>query len=206
VNKSNIAKTNAVRVLDGLGIAYTLHPYEVDESDLSAETVARKVGLPLEQVYKTLLVESERREHAFAVVAGGDALDLKAVAKSLGWKSAEMVALKEVQPLTGYIRGGGDGAGAQEGFPGGDRRVRGGARRDLDLGRPARPSDLSEPARLRARHERKARPDCQECGRQEPVMRRARVSARSDPPGRRASHGETGRVGHRAELVPRKNA
>jgi Cys-tRNA(Pro)/Cys-tRNA(Cys) deacylase len=117
VNKSNIAKTNAVRVLDGLGIAYTLHPYEVDESDLSAETVARKVGLPLEQVYKTLLVESERREHAFAVVAGGDALDLKAVAKSLGWKSAEMVALKEVQPLTGYIRGGVTALAPKKAFP-----------------------------------------------------------------------------------------
>lgn len=117
-----IAKTNAVRVLDGLGIAYTLHPYEVDESDLSAETVALKVGLPLEQVYKTLIVESDRREHAFAVVAGDAELDLKAVARALksdglGWKSAELVALKEVQPLTGYIRGGVTALAAKKAFP-----------------------------------------------------------------------------------------
>jgi Cys-tRNA(Pro)/Cys-tRNA(Cys) deacylase len=117
-----IAKTNAVRQLDALGIAYTLHPYEVDESDLSAETVARKVGLPLEQVFKTLLVESDRGEHAFAVVAGGAALDLKAVARALkdhgkGWKNAELVALKEVQPLTGYIRGGVTALAAKKAFP-----------------------------------------------------------------------------------------
>lgn len=110
-------KTNACRALDALGIGYSLHPYEVDESDLSAETVARKVGLPLEQVYKTLLVESERREHAFAVVAGGEELDLKAVARALGWKGAAMVALKEVQPLTGYIRGGVTALAAKKAFP-----------------------------------------------------------------------------------------
>jgi len=110
-------KTNACRALDALGVTYTLHPYEVDESDLSAETVARKVNLPLEQVYKTLIVESDRREHAFAVVAGGEELDLKASARALGWKSAAMVALKEVQPLTGYLRGGVTALAAKKSFP-----------------------------------------------------------------------------------------
>lgn len=113
----SVTKTNACRALDALGIAYTLHPYEVDETDLSAETVAKKVGLPLEQVYKTLLVESEKREHAFAVVAGGQELDLKAVARALGWKSAALVALKEVQPLTGYIRGGVTALAAKKPLP-----------------------------------------------------------------------------------------
>lgn len=112
-----IAKTNAVRALDALGIAYTLHPYEVDESDLSAQTVALKVGLPLEQVFKTLVVENERREHAFAVVAGGAELDLKAVARALAWKSAELVALKDVQAVTGYIRGGVTALAAKKSLP-----------------------------------------------------------------------------------------
>lgn len=113
----NVTKTNACRALDALGIAYTLHPYEVDESDLSAEMVARKVNLPLEQVYKTLLVEGEKREHAFAVVAGGQELDLKAVARALGWKSAALAPLKEVQPLTGYIRGGVTALAAKKQLP-----------------------------------------------------------------------------------------
>lgn len=113
----NVTKTNACRALDALGVAYTLHPYEVDESDLSAETVARKVNLPLEQVYKTLLVEGEKREHAFAVVAGGQELDLKAVARALGWKSAALAPLKEVQPLTGYIRGGVTALAAKKQLP-----------------------------------------------------------------------------------------
>ena len=117
-----IAKTNAVRALDALDIGYTLHPYEVDESDLSAPTVAAKVGLPLEQVFKTLVVQSDQREHAFAVVAGGAELDLKAVARALkdqgkGWKSAALVALKEVQPLTGYLRGGVTALAGKKAFP-----------------------------------------------------------------------------------------
>lgn len=99
-------KTNAVRVLDRLGIAYELRGYEVDESDLSAETVARKVGLPAEQVWKTLVARGDRNGVLMAVVAGDAELDLKALAKASGDRKVELASLKEVQPLTGYVRGG----------------------------------------------------------------------------------------------------
>lgn len=99
-------KTNAARLLDGLGISYELREYEVDPDDLAAETVARKVGLPAEQVFKTLLVRGDRRGLLFAVVPGDAELDLKAMAKASGDRQVTMVPLKEVQPLTGYIRGG----------------------------------------------------------------------------------------------------
>lgn len=110
-------KTNAVRVLDRLGIAYTLHPYEVDEDDLAAETVARKVGLPAEQVFKTLVVRGDRHGVAFAVVPGDAELDKKALAKLTGDAKVDTVALKEVQPLTGYIRGGVTVFAAKKDYP-----------------------------------------------------------------------------------------
>ena len=99
-------KTNAARLLSGMGISYELREYEVDPDDLAAETVARKVGMPAEQVFKTLLVRGDRRGLLFAVVPGDSELDLKAIAKASGDKQVTMVPLKEVQPLTGYIRGG----------------------------------------------------------------------------------------------------
>ncbi len=99
-------KTNAVRMLDELKIAYELREYEVDPEDLSAETVARKIGLPLEQTFKTLVVRGDRAGVCLAVVPGNAELNLKALAKLTGDRKMEMVALKEVQPLTGYIRGG----------------------------------------------------------------------------------------------------
>jgi Cys-tRNA(Pro)/Cys-tRNA(Cys) deacylase len=99
-------KTNAVRLLDKLGINYELRSYEVDESDLSAESVARKVGLPAEQVYKTLCCRGDRYGVCLALIAGDEALDLKALARTTGDRSLDLVALKDVQPLTGYIRGG----------------------------------------------------------------------------------------------------
>ncbi len=101
-----ITKTNAVRALDKLGVRYELRPYDVDESDLSATTVAAKVGLPRAQVFKTLLVRGDKKGLAFAVVPGDAELDLKALAHASGDRRAELVSLKEVQPLTGYIRGG----------------------------------------------------------------------------------------------------
>lgn len=113
-------KTNACRVLDQLGIAYTLHEYEVDLEDLSAGRVAEKVGLPLEQVWKTLLLVGEGkagREHVFAVVAGDAELDLKACARLAGLRACELVALKDVQPLTGYVRGGVTALAAKKPFP-----------------------------------------------------------------------------------------
>jgi Cys-tRNA(Pro)/Cys-tRNA(Cys) deacylase len=110
-------KTNAARLLDQLGISYTLRSYEVDESDLSAATVARAIGLPLEQVYKTLCVRGDRTGCAFAVVPGDHRLDLKALAKQTGDRKVEPVAVRELLELTGYVRGGVTVLGARRPFP-----------------------------------------------------------------------------------------
>ena len=111
-------KTNAARVLDGLGVSYRIVEYEVDLEDLSAPAVAAKVGFPLEAVWKTLLVRGDSaKDHAFAVIAGGAELDLKAVARALGWKSAELAPLKDVTPLTGYVRGGVTALAAKKPYP-----------------------------------------------------------------------------------------
>lgn len=110
-------KTNAARLLSTMGIAYELREYEVDPEDLSAETVARKVGMPLEQVFKTLLVRGDKRGLLFAVVPGDSELDLKAIAKASGDKQVTMVPLKEVQPLTGYIRGGVTALAGKKDYP-----------------------------------------------------------------------------------------
>ncbi|MCY7276976.1 MAG: Cys-tRNA(Pro) deacylase [Phormidesmis sp. CAN_BIN44] len=99
-------KTNAVRVLDNLGIAYELRDYDVNPDDLAAETVAAKIGFPPEQVFKTLVVRGDRIGILLAVIPGNTQLDLKALAQVSGDRKIETVSLKEVQPLTGYIRGG----------------------------------------------------------------------------------------------------
>ncbi len=100
-----------------MGISYDLREYEVDPEDLSAETVARKVGMPLSQVFKTLLVRGDKRGLLFAVVPGDAELDLKAIAKASGDKQVTMVPLKEVQPLTGYIRGGVTALAGKKDYP-----------------------------------------------------------------------------------------
>ena len=100
------AKTNAVRILDQLGITYQLREYKVDPEDLSAETVAAKVGLPAEQVFKTLVARGDRHGVCLAVIPGNALLDLKALAAATGDRKCDTVTLNEVQPLTGYIRGG----------------------------------------------------------------------------------------------------
>lgn len=110
-------KTNAVRVLDVLGIAYELRAYEVDPEDLSAETVAAKIGMPLDQVWKTLVARGDRHGVCLAVLPGGAQLDLKALARVSGNRSAETVALKEVQPLTGYVRGGVTALACKKSYP-----------------------------------------------------------------------------------------
>jgi Cys-tRNA(Pro)/Cys-tRNA(Cys) deacylase len=99
-------KTNAARALDELKIPYELRKYEVDLEDLSAESVARKIGLDLEQVFKTLVVRGERTGVCLAAVPANAELNLKALAKLAGDRKMELVPLKEVQPLTGYMRGG----------------------------------------------------------------------------------------------------
>jgi Cys-tRNA(Pro)/Cys-tRNA(Cys) deacylase len=109
-------KTNAVRVLDALGVLYELREYEVDPDDLAAESVAAKIGLPPEQVFKTLLARGDRNGPCFAMIPGNYELDLKSLAKLSGDRKVELVALKEVQPMTGYIRGGVTVLGAKKDF------------------------------------------------------------------------------------------
>ena len=99
-------KTNACRALDALGISYSLRTYDVDESDLSAETAAQKLGLPSEQVWKTLCLRADDRAVLLAVIPAGYDLDLKKLARAADKRSVAPVALKELTELTGYIRGG----------------------------------------------------------------------------------------------------
>jgi Cys-tRNA(Pro)/Cys-tRNA(Cys) deacylase len=99
-------KTNAARYLDNLKVSYKLFEYEIDESDLSAENVARKVNLPPEQVFKALDARGDKTGVLIACIPGNAELDLKAFAAASGNKKVEMVHVKEIQQLTGYIRGG----------------------------------------------------------------------------------------------------
>jgi len=115
--KKKKAKTNAARILDTLGISYELKTYEVDESDLSAVHVAESVGMPIEMVYKTLVCRGDKNGVLMAVIPGGGELDLKALAAASGNKRVEMVHLKEVFGLTGYIRGGCSPLGAKKDYP-----------------------------------------------------------------------------------------
>jgi Cys-tRNA(Pro)/Cys-tRNA(Cys) deacylase len=110
-------KTNAVRILEDLGVKFELRDYAVDPEDLSAETVAAKVGLPAEQVFKTLVVRGDRNGVCLAVVPGNAELDLKALARLTGDRRMELAPLKEVQPLTGYIRGGVTALASKKDYP-----------------------------------------------------------------------------------------
>ncbi len=110
-------KTNAARKLDELKIDYQLIEYAVDEEHLDAIHVAHEVGMPAAQVFKTLCVRGDKNGVMFAVIPGDGELDLKALAKVSGNKRAELVALKEVLPLTGYIRGGCSPLGAKKNYP-----------------------------------------------------------------------------------------
>lgn len=114
---STVHKTNAARYLDSLGIRYEIREYAVDPEEFSAVLVAEKIGLPPEQVFKTLLCVTSGREHVFAVVPGDAELDFKKLAQASGARKAEMVSLKDVQPLTGYVRGGVTVFGAKKEFP-----------------------------------------------------------------------------------------
>jgi Cys-tRNA(Pro)/Cys-tRNA(Cys) deacylase len=117
LSTAKIAKTNAARLLDGLKISYELRPYEVDPDDLTAISVAKKIGMPPEQVFKTLLAHTNAGEHVFAVIPGDAELDLKKLAHAAAAKKAELASLKEVEPLTGYIRGGVTVMAAKKPFP-----------------------------------------------------------------------------------------
>lgn len=110
-------KTNAARILDQGKLLYELKDYTVDESDLSAINVAQKVGLPIEQVYKTLVVRGDKTGVIVACIQGNHELNLKALATLSGNKKVEVVSLKEVQPLTGYMRGGVSPIGMKKQYP-----------------------------------------------------------------------------------------
>lgn len=110
-------KTNGARFLESLKIPFELREYEVDPEDLSAISVAKKVGMPPEQVFKTLLTTGGPGTFVFAVIPGDAELDFKKLARAAGLRKAEMVSLKEVQPLTGYIRGGVTVFGAKKAYP-----------------------------------------------------------------------------------------
>ena len=110
-------KTNAARVLDQLAINYELREYHVDPSDLSAETVAAKIGLPPEQVFKTLVVHGDRNGICLGVISANQELNVKALANQTGDRKIEMVPLKDVQALTGYIRGGVTALACKKDYP-----------------------------------------------------------------------------------------
>jgi len=125
--KTNAQKTNAARLLDRMGIRYELREYEVDPNDLAAETVAAKIGLPPEQVFKTLVARVDRSKDrsknkdrngiVMAVIPGDQELNLKALAAAAGERKIQLVPVKELQALTGYIRGGVTALAAKRDFP-----------------------------------------------------------------------------------------
>ena len=110
-------KTNGARILESLNIPFALQEYEVDPDDLSAITVAKKIGMSPEQVFKTLLITEGQGVYVFAIIPGDAELDFKKFARAADLRKAEMVPLKNVQPLTGYIRGGVTVFGAKKPYP-----------------------------------------------------------------------------------------
>ena len=110
-------KTNAMRMLDREGIAYRTASYEVDESDLSGVHAAELLGVPASYLYKTLVTKGERTGYQVFVIPADRELDLKKAAAAAGDKRVEMVAVKELLPLTGYVRGGCSPLGMKKRFP-----------------------------------------------------------------------------------------
>ncbi|WP_293881830.1 MULTISPECIES: Cys-tRNA(Pro) deacylase [unclassified Sphingobacterium] len=111
------SKTNAVRLLETAGIRYELREYEVDEQDVSAEHVAETLGLPLKTLYKTLVLKGNKDPYIVAVIPGNAHLDLKKLAKASGNKNCEMLPMKDLLTVTGYIRGGCSPIGMKKQFP-----------------------------------------------------------------------------------------
>ncbi len=115
--KDRIEKTNAARLLDKAGISYELIPYEVDENDLAAGHIAAQLDEPLDQVFKTLVLSGDRTGYFVCVVPGGAEVDLKAAAKISGNKKCDLIHMKDLLPVTGYIRGGCSPVGMKKPFP-----------------------------------------------------------------------------------------
>ena len=114
---AGIQKTNVARLLDKTKIPYELVPYTVDENNLAADHVAKELGEDINQVFKTLVLHGDRSGHFVCVVPGNTEVDLKKAAKAAGAKKAEMIPMKELLPLTGYIRGGCSPIGMKKPFP-----------------------------------------------------------------------------------------
>ena len=112
-----MAKTNAVRLLESRKIPFELKDYEVNEADLSAFAVAAKAGLDIDRVFKTLVLRSQNGEIFVCVIPGGSELDLKKAARAGGYKKADLIAVKEILSLTGYIRGGCSPVGMKKNYP-----------------------------------------------------------------------------------------
>ncbi len=115
--KKKIDKTNAMRILDRSKIPYEIMTYTVDESDLSGEHAAAELGLDPKRVFKTLVLKGDKKGHMVAVIPVDGTLDLKALARVSGNKSVEMIHVKELFDLTGYIRGGCSPIGMKKLFP-----------------------------------------------------------------------------------------
>ena len=112
-----INKTNAARLLDQLKIVYELIPYEVDENDLGAQHIAEQLGQPIERLFKTLVLRGDKTGLVVCVIPGAAEVDLKKAAKVTGNKKLEMIDVKELLPLTGYIRGGCSPIGMKKPLP-----------------------------------------------------------------------------------------
>ena len=112
-----IDKTNAARLLDKAGVKYDLIPYEFDENDLAAQHVADSLGQDIACVFKTLVLHGDRTGHIVCVVPGNMEVDLKALAKASGNKKVEMILMKDLLSVTGYIRGGCSPVGMKKRFP-----------------------------------------------------------------------------------------
>ena len=112
-----INKTNAARLLDQAHVGYELVPYEVDENNLAADHVAASLGEDIRQVFKTLVLHGDRTRHFVCVIPGCDEVDLKKAARVSGNKKVEMIAMKQLLPTTGYIRGGCSPIGMKKPFP-----------------------------------------------------------------------------------------
>ena len=110
-------KTNVARLLDKAGIKYNLIPYEFDENDLAAQHVADSLGQDIAQVFKTLVLRGDKSGHIVCVIPGDKEVDLKALAKVSGNKKVEMIAMKDLLAVTGYIRGGCSPIGMKKRFP-----------------------------------------------------------------------------------------
>lgn len=113
----NIKKTNAARLLDQMKVAYDLIPYEVDENNLGAQHIAEQLGQPIERLFKTLVLRGDKLGLFVCVIPGAEEVDLKKAAKVTGNKKVEMIHVKELLPLTGYIRGGCSPIGMKKALP-----------------------------------------------------------------------------------------